>query len=220
MYPIFLEYSSTVTDDKTMCVLDKAWSRSVTKPTRSVTKPSWMDKESDKALSRSVTKPSWMDKESDKALSRSVTKPSWMDKESDKALSRSVTKPSWMDKKSEKPCQGVCVTLTIGSCISKYPLATLSEMSRINEDRSVPSVGSGTELVGVGHISRDTCPSSERVSFLCLRRILRLSWLGEGRLVELDSMGLVRSRSVCVRGSGREVGREGGERNEGERGEE
>ena len=82
--------------------------------------------------------------------------------------------------------------------MSKYPLATLSEISSINEDRSVPSVGSGTALVGVELISKDTSPSSERVSFLCLRRILRLSWLGEGRLVALDSMGLVRSMSVCV----------------------
>ena len=42
------------------------------------------------------------------------------------------------------------------------------------------------------------CWSSDDVSFLCLMMILFLSWLGEGRVAVFESIGFVRSRSVCV----------------------
>ena len=67
-------------------------------------------------------------------------------------------------------------------------------MSRIKEESSLPSDGSGTGLVGVV----GPCWSSDDVSFLCLMMILFLSWLGEGRVAVFESIGFVRSRSVCV----------------------
>ncbi len=70
--------------------------------------------------------------------------------------------------------------------------------SIMKEAMSVPSVGS--EVLGAGAGISMGSPPSDTVSFLCLMMILRLSWLGEGRLVALCSNGATNRESVCVGG--------------------
>ena len=64
----------------------------------------------------------------------------------------------------------------------------------MKEAMSAPSAGSALGA-GAG-MSIIASPPSVSVSFLCLMRILRFSWLGEGRTVVLGSTGTTSNEST------------------------